>query len=218
VFTILRSIVLAMACLVALSAPAPADQWDDLAQKFVDQEHARLVRRAADKGGIVIVMEHKLVTERVVLVVADNKPAISFQFKSAALPGDDAGEGTRLYALLAPHLGNSGMDNNARAGEDLLAWKGDNALCLTCDCGFSRSSAGYVGVSDGWHDFAENGRMAWTFAEAALGNVALFGELQANEGTLALGFGESLEGALYLVDTAQWEGRDHHVRLAQPRA
>jgi hypothetical protein len=22
----------------------------------------------------------------------------------------------------------------------------------------------------------------------------------------------------YLVDTAQWEGRDHHVRLAQPRA
>jgi glucoamylase len=25
------------------------------------------------------------------------------------------GEGTRLYALLAPHLGNSGMDNNARA-------------------------------------------------------------------------------------------------------
>ena len=46
------------------------------------------------------------------------------------------GEGTRLYALLAPHLGNSGMDNNARAGEELLAWKGENALCLTCDCGF----------------------------------------------------------------------------------
>jgi hypothetical protein len=90
VLTILRSIGLAMACLVALSAPAPADQWDDLAQKFVDQEHARLVRRAADKDGIVIVMEHKLVTERVVLVVADNKPAMSFQFKSAALPGDDA--------------------------------------------------------------------------------------------------------------------------------
>src|SRR5258708_32631765 len=90
VLTILRSIVLAIAYLVALSTPAPADQWDDLAQKFVAQEHARLVRRAADKDGIVIVMEHKLVTERVVLVVTDKKPAISFQFKSAALPGDDA--------------------------------------------------------------------------------------------------------------------------------
>jgi glucoamylase len=116
------------------------------------------------------------------------------------------GEGTRLYALLAPHLGNSGMDNNARAGEELLAWKGENALCLTCDCGFSRSSAGYVGVSDGWHDFAENGRMAWSFAEAPMGNVALFGELQANEGTLALGFGESLEGARTLARSSLSEG------------
>src|SRR5260370_14159862 len=74
--TILRSIVLAMACLVALPAPAPADQWDDLAQKFVNQEHARLVRRAADKDGIVIVVEHKLLTERVVLVVPDTQPAL----------------------------------------------------------------------------------------------------------------------------------------------
>jgi len=53
--TILRAIVLAMSCVLALSGPAPADQWDDLAQKFVDQEHARLVRRAADKDDIVIV-------------------------------------------------------------------------------------------------------------------------------------------------------------------
>jgi len=84
-----RSIILALACLVSMAAPAPADQWDELAQKFVDQEHGRLVRRAADKDGIVIVMEHPLVTERVVLVVMDGKPAISFQFKSAALPGGD---------------------------------------------------------------------------------------------------------------------------------
>ena len=90
--TILRAIVLAMGCLVALSGPAPADQWDDLAQKFVDQEHARLVRRAADKDGIVIVMQHGLVTERIVLVVTDNKPAMSFQFKAAVLPGNDAFE------------------------------------------------------------------------------------------------------------------------------
>jgi hypothetical protein len=88
--TILRAIVLAMSCVLALSGPAPADQWDDLAQKFVDQEHARLVRRAADKDDIVIVMEHRLVTERIVLVVTDNKPAISFQFKAATLPGNDA--------------------------------------------------------------------------------------------------------------------------------
>src|SRR5262249_43720789 len=32
------------------------------------------------------------------------------------------GEGTRLYVLLAPHLGNSGLLNSARAGSELLAW------------------------------------------------------------------------------------------------
>jgi hypothetical protein len=75
-----------------MSAPAPADQWDDLARKFVDQEHARFVRRAADNDGIVILMEHPLVTERVVLVVMDKKPTMSFQFTSATLPGNDAFE------------------------------------------------------------------------------------------------------------------------------
>jgi hypothetical protein len=88
----LRSILLVMVCLVVMPGQAPADQWDELAQKFVDQEHARLVRRASDKDGIVIVMEHPLVTERVVLVVMDDKPAMSFQFKSVALPDNAAFE------------------------------------------------------------------------------------------------------------------------------
>ncbi|HEY3636724.1 MAG TPA: hypothetical protein VGK90_01135, partial [Rhizomicrobium sp.] len=109
------------------------------------------------------------------------------------------GEGLRLYPLLAPHLGNSGMHNNASAGEELFAWKGDAALCLTSDCGFSRASAGHVGVSDGWQDFAQNGQMRWTYGTALDGNVALLGELAANEGTLALGFSETREGALTLA-------------------
>ncbi len=105
------------------------------------------------------------------------------------------GDGLKLYALLAPHLGNSGGNNNARAGEELTAWRSDNALCLLSDVGFSRSSAGYVGASDGWQDFAANGRMTWTYTEALDGNVALLGELRANEGTLALGLSDSITGA-----------------------
>src|SRR5262249_11041603 len=62
---------------------------------------------------------------------------------SYRLPGDDV----TLYALLAPHLSNSGEHNNARAAGDLTAWKEPAALCLLSDCGFSRSSAGYVGAS-----------------------------------------------------------------------
>lgn len=110
------------------------------------------------------------------------------------------GDNLRLYALLAPHLANSGMHNNASAGAELCAWKNDvPALCLASDCGFSRSSAGHVGVSDGWQDFAQNGRMTWTWDLALDGNVALMGELAANEGTLALGFSATREGARTLV-------------------
>jgi glucoamylase len=121
------------------------------------------------------------------------------------------GEGVRLYALLAPHLSNGGEHNNARAGDDLAAWRGDSALCLVSDTGFSRSSAGYVGVSDGWQDFANNGQMTWTYAEATDGNVALLGELPANQGTLALGLSYTVGGARTKARSSLSEGY-HAVR------
>src|SRR6185437_7396427 len=90
-----------------------------------------------------------------------------------------AGAGARLYVLLAPHLDGSGRHNNAGAGDELLAWKGGNAVVLTSSCGFSRTSVGYVGYSDGWQDFAQHGAMRWDYGEALDGNVALTGELAA---------------------------------------
>jgi glucoamylase len=106
-----------------------------------------------------------------------------------------SGERARLYTLLAPHLGNGGEHNNARAAADLTAWREASALCLVSDGGFSRSSAGFVGFSDGWQDFSRNGSMTWQYEEALDGNVALTAELQGNEGTLALGFAETIVGA-----------------------
>ena len=117
-----------------------------------------------------------------------------------------AGEDVRLYALLAPHVGSSGEHNNARAGADLTAWKDGAALVARADCGFSRSSAGYVGTSDGWQDFARNGAMHWRYAEARDGNVALMGELAANAGTIALGFGSTVEAATTLARSSLAEG------------
>jgi glucoamylase len=116
------------------------------------------------------------------------------------------GEDLKLYVLLAPHLGNSGERNNARADEELFAWRGESALCLASDRGFSRSSAGYVGYSDGWQDFNQNGRMTWTYAEATDGNVALFGELQSNRGTLALSFADTPQGARTLAYSSLADG------------
>src|SRR5215472_14324461 len=121
------------------------------------------------------------------------------------------GEDMKLYALLAPHLGNSGEHNNARAAADLSAWKEAAALCLLSECGFSRSSAGYVGTSDGWQDFSRSGRMTWEYGEAIDGNVALLGELQAKQGTLAIGFSDTIVGARTKARSSLSEGC-HSIR------
>jgi glucoamylase len=118
------------------------------------------------------------------------------------------GDNMNLYALLAPHLSNGGEHNNARAAEDLTAWKDETALCLLSDSGFSRSSAGYVGASDGWQDFSRNGRMTWEYGEAIDGNVALLGELPATQGTLAIGFSDTIVGARTKARSSLSEGCD----------
>ena len=105
------------------------------------------------------------------------------------------GEGCRLYTLLAPHLNGDRRDNTAWAGSDMAAQLGGVALSLQNDAGFSRSSAGYAGFSDGWQDFARNGTMTWTYPMASEGNVALMGELPGNDGLLALSFAGTLSGA-----------------------
>jgi glucoamylase len=108
----------------------------------------------------------------------------------------------RLYPLLAPHLGFSGLHNSAWAGTYkgramLFARNGPAALALASDPGPTRQSVGYVGASDGWQDFAANGRMAWTYQATEAGNVAGMTELVLADGIarLALGFGTRPEEA-----------------------
>lgn len=116
----------------------------------------------------------------------------------------------RLYALLAPHLGNTGGGNSAWVESyhrwlTLMAQRGPDclALCASTDfrdgdeegergaSAFTRAGAGYVGRSDGWQDFAQNGRMTWEYERAEEGNVALMGEIVARRAVLALGFGDT---------------------------
>jgi glucoamylase len=125
-----------------------------------------------------------------------------------ALDGDGD---LRPYALLAPHLGGSGLNNLAAVGRHygrkvLWAEQGPFGLALAAADGaqgdaFGRLGAGYVGTSDGWQDFAANGRMAWTHERAGPGNVALLGELE-RECVLALGFGSSRGAAATLAAAA----------------
>ncbi len=115
-------------------------------------------------------------------------------------------ENAKLYVMLAPHIGGSGLHNNARVDGGLSAWKESEALYLAADCAFSSASAGYVGFSDGWQDFSRNGQMCWSYGEALDGNVALTGELGSNSGVLALAFADTVEGARTLALSSLGEG------------
>jgi len=117
----------------------------------------------------------------------------------------------RPYVLLAPHLGGRGLDNTAAASRHyrhgvLWAEQGPFGLALAAaDAGqgdaLGRLSAGYVGFSDGWQDFAANGAMTWEYERAGPGNVALLGELE-RECVLGLGFGASRGAAASLAAAA----------------
>jgi glucoamylase len=114
----------------------------------------------------------------------------------------------RPYVLLAPHLGATGRDNRAavaryRGRRVLWAEQGPFACALaavdeTQHDAFGRASAGYVGTSDGWQDFARNGAMTWRYPAAGPGNVALMAALP-RQAVLALGFGSSPTAAATLA-------------------
>ena len=125
------------------------------------------------------------------------------------------------YALLAPHLGGTGWGNQAEVFKDrgrvvLCAEQGPFALALAaadpgqCDA-WSGASAGYVGVSDGWQDFAQDGTMTWFHERAGPGNVALMGRLP-RRAVLALGFGGGKEAAATLAISALIEPFETHWR------
>lgn len=109
----------------------------------------------------------------------------------------------RIHTLVAPHLGNQGMDNSGRVlsvdgRECLVAERSGTALAVLASIPFLKRSAGFVGASDGWTDLHQHLKMEWEFESATGGNIALMGELdtsQASEWTLAIGFGASFEEA-----------------------
>lgn len=114
----------------------------------------------------------------------------------------------RPHVLLAPHLGATGHGNRATVGRYrgrciLSAEQGPFALALAAvdahqQDAFGAASAGYVGRSDGWQDFACNGALTWRHPRAGPGNVALTGELP-RRAVLALGFGSSANAAATLA-------------------
>ncbi len=128
----------------------------------------------------------------------------------------------KCYVLLAPHLDGGGAGNSARSlmlsgHRTLLAWKNSTSLALGVDCGFSRSSCGYVGTSDGYQDLNGNMQMEWQFGQALNGNIAMMGEVEIArnpEFTVAIAFGNGHHMALSgLMESLSTPYEEHAARF-----
>ncbi len=132
----------------------------------------------------------------------------------ATLTGDPD---LRLYALLAPRLGATGEGNVAavaryRGRRVLWAEQGPFGLALAAVDANQRdvmgaASAGYVGFSDGWQDFALHGALTWEYDHAGPGNVALVAALPASA-VLAVGFAATKQAAATLAVSSLLEPFD----------
>ncbi len=105
-----------------------------------------------------------------------------------------------LYVLLAPHLGNRGMGNNAWLGDYkgtpmLYAQRDSLCLALACSVDWKMRSVGYVGKSDGWIDIHHHKLMTREYETAPEGNVALTAEIDLEQVEedfmLVVGFGRN---------------------------
>jgi glucoamylase len=128
----------------------------------------------------------------------------------------------KCYALLAPHLNVGGAGNSARsidvAGERcLLAWKDETSLAMGADCGFTRSSCGYVGSSDGYQNLMKDMRLSWQYGQALNGNIAVTGEIDVavhREFTIAIAFGDGHHSAIaQMMQTLATPYPDHRKRF-----
>ena len=113
-----------------------------------------------------------------------------------------------MFAAFARFLSTGlGAGNTAWLGEYkgvpmLFAEGRGAALALACTVPWRNASAGFVGYSDGWQMLSRNGKLDPIWTQAQNGNVALIGEIdftQAEEVTLALGFGRRPEEAAHRV-------------------
>ena len=188
----------------------------DLEYEFQYIDHNALAVRvcAKDLGGRYTITKE--------FITDPHHPVVLMNVK---IEGDEAVlNRLKCYALLAPHLDGGGAGNSARSldmagSRCILAWKNNVSLAFGADCGFSRSSCGYVGTSDGYQDLSSHMRMTWNYGQALDGNLALMGEIDVakhREFTIAIALGDgphaALAGMMQTLSTPYAEHRDRFIK------
>src|SRR3954452_2177492 len=113
------------------------------------------------------------------------------------------GKPYKLFLLHDPALTMTGNDDRGRtgAGHSLLSWDAKTGSALVTRPAMTRTSSGYLGVSEGWTDLRTDRTMSWTYEATTPGNVVQLGRVPVNgvrthDVTFAVGFGAGPATAL----------------------
>ncbi|MGK7897345.1 MAG: glucan 1,4-alpha-glucosidase [Xenococcus sp. (in: cyanobacteria)] len=123
------------------------------------------------------------------------------------------------YLLINPHMENTGTNDVAFVFEDSLNAREDEDVYLAVKSSipFVKTSAGYVGSSDGYTDLADDNFMNWTYDytdQNNPGNVAMMAQLptmsagQTSTFDIVVGFGGSYTKATEQADGSLRVGYD----------
>jgi glucoamylase len=113
------------------------------------------------------------------------------------------GQPYQVYVLHDPALTMTGNDDTGSTQHNaLVATDGSTSDAVLASTGFSKTSSGYQGVSDGWTDLASDHQMDWTYTADQPGNVVQTGRTQltglagGQRLTLAIGFATTTTDAV----------------------
>jgi glucoamylase len=123
------------------------------------------------------------------------------------------GQRYQLFLLHDPALTMTGDDDTGRTGpgHSLLATDPTTGSALVTRPAMTRTSSGYLGVSDGWTDLRTDRTMSWTYDAATPGNVVQLGRVPVNgvgrrDVTVAIGFGADTGTALRVANASLRRG------------
>jgi glucoamylase len=109
----------------------------------------------------------------------------------------------QVYLLHDPALTMTGDDDSGTTQDGaLVATDGTTSDAVAMSDGFTETSSGYLGTSDGWTDLSTDHQMDWTYTADQPGNVVqlgrtrLTGTTSHRHATLAIGFGTTTSDAL----------------------
>lgn len=122
-----------------------------------------------------------------------------------------SGKPLQAYAIHEPTLSKDGSDDEGRSeGGVLVASDKNAASALRAAPGFTATSTGYLGTSDGWTDLSQNKKLTQQY-EKATGNVGQVGQLPvdgvgSSEALLALSFGKDAREAVAGAEASEQAG------------